>query len=173
MPSNVEIKARVQDIDNLKRLAKSLSESEGVILKQEDVFFNVPHGRLKLRKIQGSFSELIFYDRPDQEGPKFSDYSKTNVDDPTSLQDTLSKALGVKGIVTKTRTLYMVGQTRVHVDQVNGLGNFMELEVMMKEGQSVGEGEGIAKDLMVKLGVKNNDLISCAYMDLILNKITI
>ncbi|KAK7477186.1 hypothetical protein BaRGS_00031571 [Batillaria attramentaria] len=170
MPTNVEIKARVTDIANLRKRAAQLSGTDGQTLEQEDTFFNCHNGRLKLRVEKGNPSELIFYSRPDQQGPKVSDFSKAGIDQPENLKVVLSQALGVRGMVKKTRYLYMVGQTRVHVDQVDGLGDFMELEVNLKEGQSAEEGQVIARDLMQKLGVKDEDLLTCAYMDLLLNE---
>ncbi|XP_045175178.1 uncharacterized protein LOC123536246 [Mercenaria mercenaria] len=169
MPSNVEIKARVKDVEHLKKLAAHFSGSEPTVIDQEDTFFNVPNGRLKLRKMKGQQSQLIFYKRSDETGPKSSDYNFFHTDDPESLETTLQSALGVKGKVKKIRLLYLVGQTRVHVDNVEGLGNFMELEVVMKDGQSVEEGQAVANELMKKLDVHESDLISGAYMDLILN----
>ncbi|PVD34203.1 hypothetical protein C0Q70_05469 [Pomacea canaliculata] len=136
MPSNVEIKARVRDMEGLKKVAATLSGSDGELLQQEDTFFYCRNGRLKLRV------------------RKFM----------------LGRALGLQGTVKKDRWLYIVGQTRVHVDQVHGLGDFMELEVMLKDGQTAKEGLLIAKDLMEKLGVQENDLLDCAYMDLILQQ---
>ncbi|XP_021363879.1 uncharacterized protein LOC110457100 [Mizuhopecten yessoensis] len=170
MPGNVEIKARLQDVEGVRKISSELSQSSGETLIQEDVFFFTPNGRLKLRTIKDVRSELIFYDRPDKIGPKFSDYSKTEVANPESLKETLRQALGIKGMVRKVRKLYMVGQTRVHIDNVEGLGDFMELEVMMQEGQTAEEGQKIAEDLMDKLGVKQSDLLSGAYMDMILKK---
>ena len=76
-------------------------------------------------------------------------------------------ALGVRGVIRKTRYLYMVGQTRIHLDDVEGLGHFMELEVVMQEGQSDVEGQAIAEDLMHRLGFREDALIEGAYMDLI------
>ncbi|XP_025088077.1 uncharacterized protein LOC112560429 isoform X2 [Pomacea canaliculata] len=154
MPSNVEIKARVRDMEGLKKVAATLSGSDGELLQQEDTFFYCRNGRLKLRVRKGFPSQLISYDRPDETGPKFM----------------LGRALGLQGTVKKDRWLYIVGQTRVHVDQVHGLGDFMELEVMLKDGQTAKEGLLIAKDLMEKLGVQENDLLDCAYMDLILQQ---
>ncbi|XP_060573894.1 uncharacterized protein LOC132731695 isoform X2 [Ruditapes philippinarum] len=168
MPSNVEIKAKVKDVEQLKKVAAQLSGGEPTIIEQEDTFFYAQNGRLKLRKLKGQQSQLIFYKRSDESGPKSSDYNFFHTDDPDSLETTLQSALGVKGKVKKTRLLYLVGQTRVHVDNVEGLGNYMELEVVMKDGQSVEEGQAIANDLMTKLDIQESDLISGAYMDLIL-----
>ncbi|WAR03458.1 hypothetical protein MAR_010016, partial [Mya arenaria] len=160
MPSNVEIKARVADVERLKLAARELSGADPVLIRQEDIFFN------------DQKSQLIFYERSDQTGPKFSDYCISQTDEPESLQATLVRALGMKGVVQKERLLYMVGQTRVHLDNVQDLGDFMELEVVMQEGQSMEEGEQIAARLMEQLGVARDQLISGAYMDLILNKQT-
>jgi len=167
MPSNVEIKARVKDFETLKRKAKELSASEGVVIEQKDIFFQVPKGRLKLRFLQNQPSQLIFYERDDKSGPKMSDYHIATTDKPDDLANVLSRALGEKGVVKKKRLLHLVGQTRVHCDDVDGLGHFMELEVVMKENQSAVEGEEIAKDLMSKLGVEETDLIEGAYIDLL------
>ncbi|KAL5006277.1 hypothetical protein ScPMuIL_015083 [Solemya velum] len=124
---------------------------------------NAPDNKTKFNQAQ-----LIHYERSDETGPKFSDYHTSIITDPQSLQDTLGRALGIRGIVKKKRVLYMVGQTRVHVDTVENLGHFMELEVMMKENQSIENGQKIAEDLMAELGVNKDALISCAYIDLLL-----
>lgn len=170
MPSNVEIKAYLKDVEGVLKASSEICTEGPIIIQQEDVFFDVDKGRLKLRKLEGKTSQLIFYERPDQDGPKFSDYNITEITEPQSLQETLGKCLGIKGIVKKTRTLYFVGQTRIHIDKVHNLGdgNFMELEVVMQEGQTVEEGQNIADNLMKKLGILKTDLISGAYIDMIL-----
>ena len=76
-------------------------------------------------------------------------------------------ALGVRGVVRKKRYLYLAGQTRIHLDDVEGLGQFMELEVVLRDGQSDADGQSIAEDLMAKLGVRTEDLLEGAYMDLL------
>ncbi len=170
MPSNVEIKAVLRGLSYLTQRAKELSGSDGTVIRQQDTFFKVPAGRLKLRDLQDGTGQLIFYERPDTEGPKLSNYSITPTKDPQGLVKVLTDALGQVGQVKKERRLYMVGQTRVHVDRVEGLGDFMELEVVMKEQQSREEGVTIATQLMLELGVKEEDLIDGAYMDLLLKK---
>ncbi|KAL8573098.1 hypothetical protein ACOMHN_027358 [Nucella lapillus] len=170
MPSNIEIKARINDFADLKTKVQKLSGSDGEILEQEDTFFKCPNGRLKLRILKDSPAELIYYDRPDQAGPKLSDFHKVQTEHPDDLKKVLSQSLAVRSVVKKKRFLYLVGQTRVHVDKVEGLGDFMELEVCLKDGQSAEEGQAIANDLMQKLGVKEEDLLTCAYMDLILKE---
>jgi predicted adenylyl cyclase CyaB len=137
------------------------------VIPQEDIFFNVERGRLKLRILAPDQAQLIFYTRPDQEGPKRSDYHLTYSSDPVNLRRVLELAYGIRGVVRKTRYLYLVGQTRVHLDDVEGLGRFMELEVVLEEGQSDSEGQKVAEELMSALGVEQGDLIDRAYMDLL------
>lgn len=167
MPVNIEVKARVDDFDGLKARAEALSDQPVKVIPQEDTFFNTEKGRLKLRMQAPDFGCLIYYERRDQDGPKRSDYFLAKTDEPENLKTTLSLALGVRGAVRKTRYLYMVGQTRIHLDEVEGLGHFMELEVVMREGQNDAEGQAIAEDLMRKLGVRKEALIEGAYMDLL------
>ena len=167
MPANIEIKARVRDFADIKSRAEKLSDTSVEVILQEDTFFNVPQGRLKLRILAPDRSQLIFYTRPDQEGPKRSDYHISYSSDPENLKHVLELAYGIRGVVKKTRYLYLVGQTRVHLDDVKGLGQFMELEVVMREGQGDAEGQAIAEDLMTSLGVERSDLIDGAYMDLL------
>ena len=167
MASNIEIKARVDDFVALQARAESLSDQPVRVLSQEDTFFNTDKGRLKLRILAPNQGYLIYYERPDQDGPKRSDYYLSKTEEPETLKNVLALALGVRGVVRKTRHLYMVGQTRIHLDEVDGLGQFMELEVVMQAGQSEAEGQSIAEDLMRSLGVRKEALIEGAYMDLL------
>ena len=146
---------------------KSLSDSPLEVIPQDDTFFVIPKGRLKLRVLAPDRAQLVYYERPNQDGPKRSDYFIFNTNDPENLKTALSLALGIRGVVRKTRYLYMVGQTRVHLDDVEGLGQFMELEVVLRDDQSDAEGQAIANDLMKKLGIEPTDLIEGAYMDLL------
>jgi len=165
---NVEIKARVRDMARLCQLAAQLSGSECQVLQMTDTFFPAAHGRLKLRQQTGAPNQLIFYDRPDSTGPKLSEFSLAQVsDDAGPLRETLSRALGVRGELCKTRYLYMVGQTRVHVDRVAGLGDFMELEVQLREGETTEDGQRVAELLMLQLEVSSDDLLEGAYMDML------
>jgi predicted adenylyl cyclase CyaB len=167
MPTNVEIKARVNDFEALQKLAETLSDTPCQIIPQEDTFFYSPHGRLKLRVLALDRGQLVYYLRPDAAGPKRSEYHIFETSDPAGLKLILAAALGVSGVVSKIRYLYLTGQTRIHLDDVKGLGQFVELEVVMHPGQSEAEGQAIAEGLMRKLGIKPADLIELAYMDLL------
>lgn len=167
MPANIEIKARVRDFSALRARAAALSDTPCQVVVQEDIFFSVPRGRLKLRLLSAGRAQLVYYTRPDQRGPKRSDYHIFETDAPEDLKAVLSLALGVRGVVRKTRHLYLVGQTRIHLDQVEGLGEFVELEVVLRPGQGDAEGRAVADDLMARLGILPADLLEGAYLDLL------
>jgi predicted adenylyl cyclase CyaB len=167
MPINIEVKARVRNFADLQKRAAALSDTPEQVIPQEDTFFVTPKGRLKLRQLSPQHGQLVWYERSDSAGPKRSHYLIAETTDPASLKAALSAALGVRGAVRKVRHLYLSGQTRIHLDEVEGLGDFMELEVVLQPGQSDEEGQAIASDLMKKLGVRDEDLIQGAYMDLL------
>ena len=168
MPSNIEIKARVKNLGELKAVAEVIATEPLQILQQEDVFFRVPNGRLKLRSFGDGMGELIQYERPDTLHSKKSDYQLFPTANPEELRQMLARALGEVVTVKKRREVYLVGQTRIHLDQVEGLGEFLELEVVLAEGQDDDDGREIARQLMDLLGVKKDALVSCAYADLLL-----
>lgn len=167
MAANIEIKAVVNNYNALRESAEKLSDAPCKVIQQEDIFFNVKKGRLKLRSFDSGKGELIYYQRPDNAGPKRSEYYISAVDDSKSLRKVLELAYGIRGIVKKKRELFMSGNTRIHLDQVQGLGNFMELEVVMSPSQSDSEGWAIANHLMQMLNVIDTDLINVAYIDLL------
>ena len=167
MPTNIEIKARVRDGEKLRKRAEAISDTPGELLIQEDTFFAVPAGRLKLRRLAPSLGELIFYEREDLSGPKFSHYLVCRTSDPEGLHAVISSFLAVRGVVRKQRWLFKTGDTRIHVDEVEGLGAFMELEVVLQPGQSAEDGKAVAEDLMRKLGIHKADLVGGAYVDLL------
>jgi len=167
MANNIEVKARVRDMEALRQRTEALSEAPCQVIPQEDTFFYTPQGRLKLRQLAPDHAQLVYYLREDSHGPKHSEYHIIETDEPEQLKGILAAAYGVRGVVRKVRYLYLVGQTRVHLDEVEGLGQFMELEVVMRPEQSDAEGEQIAQDLMDRLGVRPEDLIDVAYMDLL------
>jgi predicted adenylyl cyclase CyaB len=168
MPTNVEIKAKVRNPARLKSLTEALALTPSQLIVQEDTFFTVPHGRLKLRKFSSKSAELIYYEREDGPGPKESRYSLSRTFEPDALKTVLQKSLGVRGIVRKQRTLYLIGQTRIHLDEVEELGLFVELEVVLQTHQSHADGVQIARGLMAKLEIQESDLVEQAYVDLLL-----
>ncbi|MEW5826989.1 MAG: class IV adenylate cyclase [Candidatus Bipolaricaulota bacterium] len=167
MPRNVEIKARVRDLASVRERAQRLAGAPGGVLIQEDTFYRSADGRLKLRVSPDGKGELIAYRRPDAAGPKTSQYAIYRTPDPANLGAVLAAALGVRGVIRKRRILFLVGATRIHLDEVEGLGAFVELEVVLAEGQSEAEGAAIARRLIEDLGVRDEDLVAAAYIDLL------
>jgi predicted adenylyl cyclase CyaB len=168
MKKNVEIKAKVAELAVVREVVEGLADSGLMELEQKDTFFVCPRGRLKLRRFAGcSQAELIYYERSKSSGPKESCYIVHPTADPDSLRDVLAASLDVRGVVRKRRTVYLVGQTRVHLDQVEGLGEFVELEVVLQPGQDSSDGVAIARELMEKLGISPSQLIDRAYIDLL------
>jgi adenylate cyclase len=167
MATNVEIKARVRDPEALRARVQEVAGEACEIIEQEDTFFFTHNGRLKLRILSPDLGQLIHYEREDERGPKSSFYLISETTDPVSLKALLAASLGVRGVVRKTRRLHMIGRTRIHLDEVDGLGSFAELEVVLDPGESEESGERIAHDLMEKLEIEKSDLVDGAYIDLI------
>ena len=167
MARNVEIKARVRNRATLFARAQQIADGPPVEIVQDDTFFVCSNGRLKLRAFSESEGELIFYRRHNTPTPKESQYFVTPTSCPSKLRETLASALGECGQVRKKRTLFLVGRTRIHIDEVEGLGEFMELEVVLSESQAVDEGIATAQRVMQQLGIDEEDLVDSAYVDLL------
>ena len=165
MPRNVEIKARVQDWDTQRTRAEAMASSREELV-QADTFFRCQRGLLKLREFDDGQGELIYYERPRQAGPKTSDYQILPVSNPAGMRKVLSQALGVRKVVRKRRTVFHVGRTRVHFDEVEGLGRFIELEVILEPAEDETAGATEANRLMTALGIDEADLVEGAYADM-------
>ena len=169
-PPTLRSKPLSRDWQHLRQRVEALSDTPAELIEQEDTFFACAEGRLKLRRFSENSGELITYRREDVVGTKSSHYLITRTPEPDKLRQVLAEALQTAGVVKKRRHLYFVGQTRIHLDEVDGLGIFLELEVVMKPNQPTVEGENIARDLMQKLGVAHSDLIAGAYVDLLASR---
>lgn len=167
MARNIEIKARVASLAAVESLAAALSGKEPVAIAQDDTFFACPDGRLKLRVFSDGTGELIFYRRADNTGPKESFYVISPTSSPDTLRDALGLAYGVIGRVRKQRLLFMAGRTRIHLDRVEGLGEFLELEVVLRDGESAAAGMAEARELLASLRIAPEQLVSGAYLDLL------
>jgi adenylate cyclase class IV len=173
MPRNIEIKAALGDLGGLDTLlprARALAGAEPTRIEQDDTFFRVPHGRLKLRQFADGSAELIHYHRPDSGEAKASDYVRVAVPDAAALREALARGCGLLGRVRKTRWLLIVDEdgfsTRVHLDRVESLGDFMELEVVLKDQQADAAGAAVAQALMGRLGLQHARRVSGSYLDL-------
>lgn len=167
MARNIEIKARIERVEAMRMKAAALADHGPIELLQDDTFFTCERGRLKLRALSAHEGQLIFYQRANHAGPKDSLFVIAPTSSPDTLREALSLAYGQSGRVRKHRTLYHVGRTRVHLDRVEELGHFLELEVLLAEGeQSASE----AHKLMAALGIASTQLIEGAYVDLLAPK---
>lgn len=170
MARNIEIKAYIDDIDMLESQVAKIADRGPSEIFQDDTFFQCDTGRLKLRVFSETHGELIFYRRDQQAGPKESFYVRSQTGEPETLRETLALAYGVVGRVVKQRTLYLVDRTRIHLDRVEALGHFLELEVVLSSDEPAQVGVEIAHRLLSQLGIESAALIEDAYVDLIERK---
>ncbi len=168
---NIEIKARVDSLDNsldgLAERARTLGFYFSETLEQEDIYFSVPRGRLKLRLIPSRPGQLIFYERPDTAGPKESIYEIVQVEEGRKLAVLLGTTLGVRGKVLKTRQVFLRGNVRLHLDQVEDAGSFIELEAVVHEHDTEERAAKEVDNLLSYLGVPPTALMRESYIDLL------
>jgi len=161
---NLELKARTASAAEARRLALDCGASPSGTLLQEDTYFRVPRGRLKLREARGSPAELIYYERDEETPERWSRYTREEVGDAGGLKRVLAAAFGVLAVVIKRRELYMFRDARIHVDDVEGLGTFLEFEVTGGETPAT---EETMRDLRAAFGVAPEDVLKCSYSDMI------
>ncbi|MFQ5570186.1 MAG: class IV adenylate cyclase [Rhodothermales bacterium] len=170
MPLNIEIKARCDDQDRIRRLLKERQARFVGDDHQIDTYFRVPEGRMKLRegRIENA---LIYYERTDQQGPKVSDVTLHRTESGASLKTILSKALGVWGEVDKRREIYFIDNVKFHLDRVAGLGTFVEIEAIDRDG-SIGQArlQAQCEHYLALLGVPAEALVPVSYSDMLLRQ---
>lgn len=130
MPTNLEFKASILSLQAAKDRSVNIGAVHLTTLRQIDTYFNTNNGRLKLRIIDGSESQLIYYERGLNTLDRWSNYGIYEVQDLQLLKDLLTKAYGVKVVVTKERDVYIYKNARIHIDNVEKLGEFIEFEVI-------------------------------------------
>ncbi len=167
---NIEIKARTARTDALRKVLKE----EGAVFKgvdfQTDTYFHCAAGRMKLR--EGNIENtLIHYRREDKEGPKESVVSLYHPQPDSNLKELLENALGVLVSVRKKREIYFVDNVKFHLDEVDGLGTFVEIEAIQDEKHSTaGELREQCTGFMDKMNIREEDLCTSSYSDMILEK---
>lgn len=167
MSRNIEIKARIASVEALIPRVEAIASEGPVEIHQDDTYFVCDAGKLKLRAFSQSEGELIYYRRPNELGPKESFYLRAPTTAPDVLRESLTLAYGQIGRVQKHRTLFLAGRTRIHLDRVSGMGDFLELEVVLEESEPSEAGKREADDLLVQLGVGPSQLIEGGYLDLL------
>ena len=166
---NLEFKATTNSLAALRQHLVVLKAEYSRKMYQIDTYFNVPKGRLKLREIEDDEATLVYYERPDAAKSRYSNYRLCDIPDSATFKQMMSGTLGVKVIVKKKRELWMYGNTRIHLDKVTNLGEFIELETVIRD-QS--EAEAQVEHQLVKdaLQIAAADLISVSYSDLLLRR---
>jgi predicted adenylyl cyclase CyaB len=164
---NIELKATAGDFSRLRRTLRSLgARREPAALYQIDRYFSVPKGRLKLRRRKGDRSgELIFYIRPDARKARASEYQKLPVADAARMLRTLESMFTPTVCIRKRRELWLDGDSRIHLDRVDGLGTFVEIEVPVTHG--TGPAMRIMRTLSSRLGISPACVQGRSYSDML------
>ena len=166
---NVELKARCADPARVRRILDEAGADFRGVDAQRDVYFRVPSGRLKLRR--GTIERsLIYYDRADDAEVKPSHVTMTAVDEALAgpLEEALAEKLGVVNVVEKKREIRFVGNVKFHLDDVPGLGTFVEIEAI--ESPDVRTEEALRAQCeawRARLGIAPEDLVANSYNDLV------
>jgi predicted adenylyl cyclase CyaB len=167
---NLELKVRVPDLARVRSACARVA-TRAAVIEQVDTYFHAAHGRLKLREsVSGSeecAATLLAYDRPDRSGVRASDYHLVAVPDPAGVKSALSAALGVRGVVRKRREVHMYHNVRIHLDDVEGLGTFVELEAVVSPEADEELSLTRLDALCGLLGLSRGDGVAGSYADLL------
>ncbi|MEA3514206.1 MAG: class IV adenylate cyclase [Nanoarchaeota archaeon] len=167
---NIEIKAKSDNQNEIRDILKSKNAEFKGVDHQIDTYFKVNLGRLKLR--EGTIENfLIHYQRENKEGPKQSDIILFKSDPKSSLKEILTKALGVLVVVDKKREIYFIDNVKFHIDIVEDLGTFVEIEAIDYDG-NIGEDKLLeqCQSFLDLFKISQEDMISVSYSDLLLQK---
>ncbi len=166
---NLELKAQDVDPERSLKICERLQVEDKGTLLQKDTYFAVPRGRLKLRREVGAPAHLIAYERSDLPGQRESRYRVVEIGDASELDEALAGVLGVTAVVSKERRLFLFEGVRIHLDRVDGLGSFIELEGVAAPGErDLARLEVTLARLRNSLGIDEADLIGESYCDLVL-----
>ncbi len=164
MPTNLELKAKVKSINDIKLLLNDIGATFSCKMVQVDTYFNVRNGRLKLREIDEKESQLIYYERNESTTEMWSNYLIVKVEEATRLKEVMAASNGIRAVVKKLRELYTYENCRIHIDEVEGLGSFIELEVIHNDsGTKTKELYNMMKE---KLSVEIEEIINTSYSDI-------
>ena len=164
---NIELKARLKDLDTARRVAEAVATDRLPTEHQVDTYFPCRFGRLKLREIAGRRAELICYARPDQQGPKGSDYELVPIAEADKLKSVLSAALGISKVVAKRREIFLYHNVRIHLDRVEHLGTFLEFEAVVEGDVDDATAEQQVQWLSEQFGIGPDDRLPGSYADMI------
>lgn len=167
---NVEIKARCQNPDKVEKILLENGADYKGLDHQTDTYFNVKNGRLKMR-IGNIEKSLIFYNRPNKKGPKQSTFNLFRTDNIDELKPLLESSLGVMVEVKKHRKIFFLDHVKFHIDEVDGLGDFVEIEAGdLEVDRSLEKLRELCDYYIDLLGVKEENLINISYSDMLMQK---
>ena len=173
MPQNInfEIKARNFKHESIREYLKNHGAVFNGIDHQIDTYFSVPNGRLKIR--EGTIENcIVFYYRVNEQGPKQCEYTILHFeqDNPVlnTFKDMLTASLGIITVVDKMREIYFIDNIKFHLDNVKGLGKFVEIEAINTGKISEDKLRKQCEEYLKKLGIKKGELIKESYGDMIL-----
>src|SRR3954469_351329 len=164
---NVELKARDPEPERSLERARALGAEDRGELRQRDTYFAAPRGRLKLREQDPGHAELIAYERNDEANARESRYRIAPIADPHALRDALDAALGTTVVVDKRRHLLLWEGVRIHLDRVEGLGDFVELEGVAADGSDLARETGLVARLKAELAIEDDAIEATGYADLL------
>lgn len=163
---NIELKARVKSLEAARAVAEKIATERLGVQRQVDTYFRVANGRLKLREIDlPPLAQLIGYHRPDVAGPKASDYRLVAVENPSEVKAVLASALGIWIVVDKRREIWLFDNVRIHLDEVAGLGTFIELEAVLGRGVDRARGSKQVDWLRDQFNIADEQLMEGSYSD--------
>ena len=165
---NVEFKAELRDYDLAKSICSAIGATEAEVLEQTDTYYKVPSGRLKKREQTGEVTEYIFYDRANKAEARLSHY--VIYDEPTARQRFATDSLPVLVVVRKSRLLYLTGNVRIHLDRVDGLGDYLEIEAIVSRAHNVRDCHEKVHELKSKLQPALGEMLSVSYSDMLLSE---
>ena len=168
MPRNLELKARFGSLRTALKICKRIHARRIGVLQQRDTYFRIQRGRLKLREFSSKEAELIFYRRPNSKGGRYSTFTKMPVKHQRAVRDALTQTLGVKCVVKKKRILFLFKNSRIHLDSVDGLGSFIEFEVLVRQGTR--QATKLIGVLTSTFGLQSRDAIASSYSDLLVRR---
>jgi adenylate cyclase, class 2 len=171
MPSesrcNLELKARCADLASARQRVLQFDVHQVGIEVQTDTYFHVPHGRLKLREIEGQLAVLIAYDRPNRTEIRASHYHLVPIPDAMTMKAALEATLGIRGEVRKRREIFLYHNVRIHLDEVAGLGTFIEFEAVQTDATTPEQSQQYLTELSRILSVQPADCVAESYSDLL------
>src|SRR5574337_21635 len=160
---SIEVKARCDDLGRLREACESLGAEGQEPERQVDTYFCVNQGRLTLRESLESGAELIYYIRDDAAGLQESHYDLYPVEDPEGLKALLANALGISVVVAKRRQTFVLGNVRIHLDKVQGLGGFVELHGTVDEPGELPLIADEVRGVQEMLGIDPQSLVNESY----------